>query len=319
MLIMELQTKIPLVKASAAIDYESSLLLLGSCFAEHIADKLHYYRFRLLSNPFGILFQPIAIERLIARSLAGERYTEDELFYLNEAWHSFDAHSDLSKTTNRTCMNSLNKGLESTRDQILESTHIIITLGTAWVYRHKQRDSIVANCHKVPQKEFAKELLSTEEVQSSLMRIIELIKSANQNATVVLTVSPVRHLKDGFVENSRSKAHLIAAVQQVVNDNNAQYFPSFELVMDELRDYRFYATDMVHPNELGVNYVWEKFREVWIDPHSYPIMEAVDQVQKGLQHKPFKPDSEAHRNFLKNLDIKIRELKATYPHIQFES
>ncbi len=319
MLIMELQTKIPLGKASSAIDYESSLLLLGSCFAEHIADKLHYYRFRLLSNPFGILFQPIAIERLIARSLAGERYTEDELFYLNEAWHSFDAHSDLSKTTNRTCMNSLNKGLESTRDQILESTHIIITLGTAWVYRHKQRDSIVANCHKVPQKEFAKELLSTEEVQSSLMRIIELIKSANQNATVVLTVSPVRHLKDGFVENSRSKAHLIAAVQQVVNDNNAQYFPSFELVMDELRDYRFYATDMVHPNELGVNYVWEKFRDVWIDPHSYPIMEAVDQVQKGLQHKPFKPDSEAHRNFLKNLDIKIRELKATYPHIQFES
>ena len=319
MLIMELQTKIPLVKASAAIDYESSLLLLGSCFAEHIADKLHYYRFRLLSNPFGILFQPIAIERLIARSLAGERYTEDELFYLNEAWHSFDAHSDLSKTTNRTCMNSLNKGLESTRDQILESTHIIITLGTAWVYRHKQRDSIVANCHKVPQKEFAKELLSTEEVQSSLMRIIELIKSANQNATVVLTVSPVRHLKDGFVENSRSKAHLIAAVQQVVNDNNAQYFPSFELMMDELRDYRFYTADMVHPNELAVNYVWEKFRDVWIDPHSYPIMEAVDQVQKGLQHKPFKPDSEAHRNFLKNLDIKIRELKATYPHIQFES
>ena len=316
---MELQTKIPLGKATASIDYESSLLLLGSCFAEHIADKLHYYKFRSLSNPFGILFHPIAIERLITRSLAGGRYTEDELFYLNEAWHSFDAHSDLSKTTNEACLNSLNKGLDNLRDQMLGSTHIIITLGTAWVYRHKQRDSIVANCHKVPQKEFAKELLSTEDIQKSLTRILDLIKSANDNATVIFTVSPVRHLKDGFIENSRSKAHLITAVQQIVNDPKiAQYFPSYELVMDELRDYRFYAADMVHPNELAINYVWEKFREVWIDPHSYPVMEAVDQVQRGLQHRPFKPDSEAHLHFLKKLDLKIRELKSAYPHIQFE-
>ena len=314
---MDLQTKIPLQGASAAIDYESKLLLLGSCFAEHIADKLYYHRYQLVSNPFGILFHPKAIENLLRRSLYGERYTENELFYLNDAWHSFDSHSDLSHSSNDETLKNLNTALIRTREQLLETTHVIITLGTAWVYRNNESKRIVANCHKVPQKEFSKELLSVDVLVESLNSILEIIKKANQNAAVIFTVSPVRHLKDGFVENTRSKAHLITAVHQLMQNRQVHYFPSYELVMDELRDYRFYAKDMIHPNDVAIDYVWDRFKEVWIAPHSYPIMEAVDQVQKGLKHRPFNPESEKHQNFLKNLDFTIQKLRSEYPHMDF--
>ena len=316
---MDLQTKIPLGRAKASIDYEGKLLLLGSCFAEHIADKLYYHRFQLISNPFGILFHSIAIENLLQRSLSGQRYTENELFYLNEAWHSFDAHSDLSKTSNDETLKELNTGLEKTRAQLLEATHVIITFGTAWVYRNKESKRIVANCHKVPQKEFTKELLSVDTLHESLNTILETIKLANENAAVIFTVSPVRHLKDGFVENTRSKAHLITAIHQLTHNERVYYFPSYELVMDELRDYRFYAKDMIHPNEVAVDYIWERFKETWIDPHIYPVMEAVNEVQKGLAHRPFNPDSENHQLFLKNLDSKMHKLRSEYPHMDFGS
>lgn len=314
---MDLQTKIPLQRSSAAIDYESRLLLIGSCFAEHMAGKLHYYRYQLVSNPFGILFHPKAIENLVRRSLSGDRYMENELFYLNEAWHSFDAHSDLSSSSNDKTLKNLNRALIKTREQILEATHVIITLGTAWIYRNTSSKRIVANCHKVPQKEFSKELLSVDSLMESLNSILEMIKTANQNAAVIFTVSPVRHLKDGFVENARSKAHLITAIHQLMFNEQVHYFPSYELVMDELRDYRFYTKDMVHPNEVAVDYIWDRFKEVWIDPHSFPIMEAVEQVQKGLQHRPFNPESEKHQIFLKNLDSMIQKLRSAYPHMDF--
>ena len=316
---MELQTKITLDKSSPAIDYQSKLLLLGSCFADHMANKLHYYRFQLLSNPFGVLFNPIALERLLNRSLSRQRYTENELFYLNERWHSFDAHSDMSGASNNETLEVLNEALEKTHEQVLEASHIIITLGTAWVYRHKESDRIVANCHKVPQKEFSKELLSIEAIERSLKGLISLISKANENAAVILTVSPVRHLKDGFTENTRSKAHLIAAVQACVDEGIAKYFPSYELVMDELRDYRFYDADMIHPNEQAIDYIWEKFRKAWVDDHSYAIMKAVDEVQKGLQHRPYHPESDSHKKFLKKIDDKILELQSLYPHMEFNS
>ncbi len=315
---MKLQTSIPFVKASPQIDYSSKLMLLGSCFAEHIASKLKHYQFQSTSNPFGILFNPVAIEKLLHRSLERQRYAENELFYLNGLWHCFDAHSDLSRTSNKEALDALNKALDKTHEQVIEASHIIITLGTAWVYRHAENKRVVANCHKVPQKEFTKELLPVEEITKALRNILTLVESANKSATVLFTVSPVRHLKDGFVENNRSKAHLITAIHSLVDGKAVKYFPSYELVMDELRDYRYYARDMVHPNELAVDYVWERFKEVWIDAHSLPIMEAVDQVQKGLQHRPLHPESENHKEFVKSLKSSIAKLKSEHPHMRFD-
>ena len=315
---MQLHTHIPLKPFVPAIDYNSKLVLIGSCFAEHIASKLTYYKFQSVSNPFGILFHPEAIQNLVQRALEKSHYTENEIFQNNERWHCYDAHSDLSGADSQTTLRQLNEAIESTYQQIHESTHIIITFGTAWVYRSKNSGRLVANCHKVPQREFDKELLTVEEIGHSIRNISELIKASGSQAELIFTVSPVRHLKDGFSENQRSKAHLITAVHQAVEDGVGHYFPSYELMMDELRDYRYYDRDMIHPNEIAIDYIWEKFKGVWIDPGVYSVMDSVEQIQKGLDHKPFNPHSSQHKEFKKGLEGKIKALQNQYPFMQFE-
>lgn len=321
---MKLQTQIPLQKQSKnLIDYNSNILLLGSCFVENIGRKLSYFKFQNLQNPFGILFQPKAIELLISNAINLKEYSEKDSFFYNEQWHSFDAHSKMSHSSKEALLNNLNQQVQLTSQKINSSTHIIITLGTSWVYRFNESNSLVANCHKVPQKQFSKELLSVEEISESLQSMAQLIKGVNSNASIIFTVSPVRHIKDGFVENTLSKSHLFTAIHQFLNQNlsvdNQQlfYFPSYEIVMDELRDYRFYADDMVHPNQLAINYVWEKFQEVWMSKEASKTMEAVEEIQKGLQHKPFNLDSEAHKKFIRNLEHKTNQLQSQFPYMVF--
>ena len=316
---MKLQTQIPLQKQSYnLISYESKILLLGSCFIEHIGKKLEYFKFQNLQNPFGILFHPLAIESLFLNAINEKEYTEKDLFFLNEQWHCYETHSKLSNVSKEDMLNDLNKSINSTQQYIKDATHVVITLGTAWVYRHIETEVIVANCHKVPQKQFVKELLSVEDVSQSLQSIVSLIKSINPKAVIIFTISPVRHLKDGFVENNQSKAHLIAAIHEIVEPRHLiHYFPSYEIMIDELRDYRFYAEDMVHPNEIAINYIWEKFQKVWIADEVLKLMDEIDFIQKGLLHKPFNKNSEAHQQFLKKLELKKQELKLHFPKIDF--
>lgn len=316
---MNFQTKIPLQRQSNnLIDYASNMLLLGSCFTENIGNKLSYYKFQNTLNPFGILFHPLAIEKLITRAINKDYYSDDEVFQYNEQWHCYDAHSQLSASSKEELLQSLNNAIDNTNEQITKSKYFIITLGTAWVYRHIESDTIVANCHKVPQKRFTKELLSVDEIQESLEATISLIQSVNRNANFIFTVSPIRHIKDGFVENQRSKSHLTAAIHQVVEPRkNRFYFPSYELMMDELRDYRFYAEDMIHPSLLAVNYIWERFKMVWIGENAMSTMDEVEIIQKGLEHRPFNSKSEAHQKFLQNLEGKKTKLQEQYPFMLF--
>lgn len=316
---MKLQTTVPIKKGEFPIDYNSKILLLGSCFVEDIGGKLGYYKFQVQQNPFGILFNPLAIGNLVQRALAGESYQKDEVFQHDGIWSCFDAHSDLNATSEQELFDNLNLGLQKTASELRTATHIVITLGTAWIYRHNSTQKTVANCHKVPQKEFSKELLSADTIQSSLKQITESIASVNPKANILFTISPVRHLKDGFVENQRSKANLISAVQETISENQSStaYFPSYEIMMDELRDYRFYGKDMVHPNELAVDYICERFKSTWISPKSYAVMDEVEVVQKGLQHKPFNPNTEAHQKFKKSLGGKIAYLQERYPFMKF--
>ena len=316
---MNFQTQIPLTKQKHnQISYQSKLLLLGSCFSENIGNKLDYYKFQSKQNPFGILFHPKAIENLIIKALNKEKYTDKDVFFHNERWHSFEAHSSLSAINKNKLLNSLILSIQQTFEQLQNTTHLIITIGTAWVYREITSDTIVANCHKVPQKKFLKELLSVDEISESLKAINSLVKSVNKNISVIYTVSPVRHLKDGFTENQRSKAHLLSAIHEVVEPRSAiYYFPSYEIMMDELRDYRFYNEDMIHPNQTAINYIWKKFKEVWIAEGSYQTMQQVDTIQRGLNHKPFNPNSEAHQLFLKKLQQKKETLLQAFPFINF--
>ncbi|WP_282050695.1 GSCFA domain-containing protein [Maribacter aquivivus] len=314
---MNLLTKIPLSKSKNPIDYSSQLLLLGSCFSENIGAKLEYYKFQGLQNPFGILFHPLAIEKLIQKSVHQELITEKDVFNENEQWHSFDAHSCLSNPSKEKIITDINAAVENTSAQLKKASHIIITLGTAWVYRNTSSNQVVANCHKVPQSNFTKELLSVDEVEKSLNRTIALVHSINPAVQFIFTVSPVRHLKDGFVENQLSKAHLISAIHKVLGGNKISYFPSYELMMDELRDYRFYAKDMIHPNELAIDYIWEKFVEVWISQSAYITMEKVQKIQTGLLHRPFNEKSEQHQKFLFKLNELKSEIQKEFSHIRF--
>lgn len=307
---MNFRTNIQLQKERNQIDYNSKLLLIGSCFSENIHQKLDYFKFNTYSNPFGILFNPKAIEKLVVNAINCEKYTEKDCFELIERWHCFDAHSDLSAVKKDELIDNLNTSITNTNKFINEASHILITLGTAWVYRFIETDKYVGNCHKIPQKKFLKELLTIDEILASLENICALIKEINPLANIIFTVSPVRHLKDGFTENSLSKSHLLSAIHQIIDKRNQlYYFPSYEIMMDDLRDYRFYNNDMVHPNETAIKYIWEQFQNVWLNEKSISLMKEIDTIQKGLAHKPFNPNSKQHKDFLNNLYSKIQLLK----------
>ena len=319
---MNLQTKIPLKpNRYNQIDYNSKVLLLGSCFSENIGEKFEFFKFQKLQSPFGILFHPLAIENLITNAINEKEYTKDDIFFHNEQWHCYDAHSKLSNASEIELLQNLNNQIKNTHQFLKDASHVILTLGTGWAYRFIETDNYVANCHKIPQKQFLKELLSVAQISESLEAIMSLVKSVNPNVAFVFTVSPVRHIKNGFVENMQSKAHLIAAIHDVISDRSLSavkgYFPSYEIMMDELRDYRFYSEDMLHPNTTAVNYIWERFVEVHISEDTKKTMTAIDDIQKGLAHRSFNPNSQAHQAFLTQLDEKKQLLMSKFPHITF--
>lgn len=324
---MQFTTKIPIQKSSFPIDYDSKIMLLGSCFAENMGEKFEYFKFQTVVNPVGIIFNPVSLEKLIRRSLEKRKFTENDIFFHNELWHCYDVHSELSNSDKSFFLNSLNDLINTTHQQLNDSTHIIITLGTSWVYRNIASNEIVANCHKVPQKEFTKELLSIQQIEESLESIITLVHSVNPNCKFIFTVSPVRHIKDGFMENTLSKAHLIAAIHLVLNkefstsleltNQNYIYFPAYEIMMDELRDYRFYSEDLLHPNQTAIDYIWIQFFENYISESEFGLMNDICSIQKGLKHRPFNPNTESHQKFLNQLDLKIKTIQNQHPFIKF--
>ncbi len=318
---MQFTTKIPIPQNPNPIDYNSKIVSLGSCFAENIGDKFQYFKFQSNTNPFGIIFNPVSIERIIERVVKDILFTDEDVFFHNERWHSFEVHSDVSNLSKENLLSNLNQILVETKKRLQEASHIIITYGTSWVYRNIENNSVVANCHKVPQKQFDKEILSAETIQSSIQNTLDLIRKLNPKVDFIFTVSPVRHIKDGFVENQVSKAHLITAIYRLLQTEhcklNTKYFPSYEIMIDELRDYRFYAEDMLHPSQVAINYIWERFFQTQISDEIHSVMKQVCTIQKGLQHRPFNSNSESHQQFLSKLKDKMMQIQKQFPQIQF--
>ena len=314
---MQLLTHVPVIPLEPPISYQAKVFSMGSCFAEHMSEKLRYYGFDSDANPFGIIFNAVSMQRLVARIVQQQAFTEADIFFHNELWQSFEVHSAMSSTDPSTYLANLNAQLIATRDCLEKATHCIFTLGTSWVYTHQ--GNVVANCHKVPNSQFEKKLLSAEENQIALQKIKDCIHQINPNLQFIFTVSPVRHTKDGFTENHISKGNLLQAINNVQQSTNDYYFPAYEIVMDELRDYRFFAADMIHPNSLAIDYIWERFSTHAIESSCGPIMKEVAEIKRALHHRPQHQNTQAWAQFQHQLEQKIADFKQKYPSIGLPS
>jgi hypothetical protein len=300
------------------INHQHHLLLVGSCFTEQIGTKLASHKFSVLDNPNGILFNPVSICRSISSYIENKKYEETDLFYQNESWNSWEHHSRFSNPDKQQCLANINESQTEAYEFLKNADWLLITLGSAFVYE-LENNQVVANCHKVPTDKFNKRLLNVEEVYACLQQMIEAATAFNPGLHIIFTISPVRHLRDGFVENNRSKAALVQAVHQLVDKNkHCSYFPAYELVIDDLRDYRFFAEDMVHPNYAATNYVWEKFIAGCIDEPSQQMMKDIAVIVAAKNHKPFNPTSEQHKKFLQTNLEKVKKLQRQFPHLNLK-
>ena len=312
---MEFRTEIKGISGDRSIDYDSSILLLGSCFSQEIGSKLKEFQFNSLSNPYGVIFHPLAIERLLNDTVHKKTYSQSDLTEHDGLWCSLFHHSDFNNEDAELVISNLNSEREKTAEFLKRATHIFITLGTAWAYQWESTGAFVANCHKIPQKRFEKKLLSLEEISSSLSNSIDLIRQLNPSVKIIFTVSPVRHLKDGFRENQISKSLLHLGIESVLDLSDTYYFPAFEIVQDDLRDYRFYANDMVHPSDQAVAYIWSLLYSHWFAPSCDPVLKKVSSINRTLAHRPNHPDSKKHRDLIKRTRSDLEELTSQYPHM----
>ncbi|MEQ1553795.1 MAG: GSCFA domain-containing protein [Ferruginibacter sp.] len=309
---------------SQKIKHTDKLLLLGSCFTEQIGKKLMAHKFEVLENPNGILFNPISIAKAVMSYAHKKIYTEAELFYYNELWASREHHTQFSNIEKEEALKNINESQQKAINNIIAADWILLTLGSAFVYEWKNildndnYKNVAANCHKVPTDKFNRRLLEPNEIVAILKKMEATVRTVNVNAKFIYTISPVRHLREGFIENNRSKAALIQAVHSLADDTNVFYFPAYELIIDDLRDYRFFAEDLVHPNYAATNYVWEKFVPAVIDEPTQVIMKEINEINAAINHKAFNPKSEAHKKF-KNINWqKVDKLKTKHPYINLD-
>lgn len=308
------------------ISHRHKLLLVGSCFTEQIGARLAAHKFSVLDNPNGILFNPVSISKSVISYIENKKYGKEDLFYQNECWNSWEHHSRFSNPDADECLRMINESQARANAFLKTANWLLITLGSSFVYELPSHTgeglgvrSVVANCHKVPTDKFNKRLLSVDEVVNDLQVMIQKALAFNPGLKMIFTISPVRHLRDGFIENNRSKATLIHAVHQLIEKNDTSfYFPAYELIIDDLRDYRFYAEDMVHPNYAATNYVWEKFITACVDGPSQQLMKEIAVIVAAKNHKPFNPSSLQHKKFLQTNLEKVKILQLQYPHMNFE-
>ena len=289
--------------ASHKINYGERLLLMGSCFTENIGLKLQAHLFETLENSHGILFNPVSVQNALMDIIANKKYTELDLFLLNDVWNSWHHHIRFSGVTQTEALDKMNGAIQEAHSYLKSAHHLVITLGSAWLYTLNENvpnhmGMVVANNHKAPANWFTKKLLQPQELLSNLQSLVAALQSFNPNLHIVFTISPVRHLREGLVENNRSKAVLIQAVHDLVSmEKNIEYFPAYEYVIDDLRDYRFYSEDLVHPNYAATQYVWEKLVDTYMSAETQSIMKQVAELQLAFNHKPFFSGSTEHQNF----------------------
>lgn len=313
---MEFSTKVDILSPAFRISHADKILMMGSCFTENIGAYLLQYKFKININPFGIVYNPISIFNSIKRISDKKLYSEEELLQKNELYLSLDHHGRFSGPDQQQVLEHINKEIETANALLKDSKFIFITPGTSFVYKHIEQNRIVANCHKFPNTVFEKKLLNVEEIVSAFDKIQPLLK----NKTVLFTVSPVRHWRDGAVENQRSKSILIESIHRIISKySNCHYFPAYEIVMDELRDYRFYAEDMLHPNATAIKYIWERFSETYFDAETMSINKRIEKINLLLQHRIKNENTAEEKAFRDHIKKSLEEFKKDHPGIDVDS
>ncbi len=314
---MKFRTEIEIEKSHLTIEHKHKILTIGSCFAENIAEYFKANRFNVLGNPFGVLYNPVSIYNSLKFAVNKKQFNESDLIQHQSEWHSFYHHSDFSNHDKNHVLEVINNSINLTNAFIKSADVIIITYGTSYVYEHLDNNIIVSNCHKIPQKEFSHYRLSFQQTVDAIKKAINLIQEINPEVKFVLTVSPVRHWKDGANNNQLSKANLLLAINEIINsESNTSYFPSYEIMMDDLRDYRFYNSDLVHPNKMATDYIWEKFITSLCSDKCLQTMKEVSKIVSARNHRVRNSNSDEHQKFVSSMIGKIEILHKKHNYLE---
>lgn len=305
---MVFRTEINPKPSKHKIQIQDYVLLMGSCFSENIGHYLQNHLFDVSINPFGTVYNPASIAQLLHDVQINKKYNSTDLIYSDELYHSLYHHSCFSSLEAQKTLDQIHQSNITTHHFIKKSSWVFITLGSAWIYEFLENGHIVSNCHKIPAKKFTKKLLSVAEITTQLENLISSILGIQADANIVFTLSPVRHSKDGWIENQQSKSSLHIAIQKVLQTNKVMYFPAYEIMMDDLRDYRFYEADLIHPNAIALEYIWQKFQDVFFDQNTRVLCESIGQVKQKMNHKPRSKETTAYQLFSKSLQDDIQRL-----------
>jgi|SRR5690554_3926228 hypothetical protein len=317
---IDFRTPVDIPATDISMDHSTGVMLFGSCFSENIGLKLTRFKFQVDVNPFGILYNPISVSRAIRRILSADSFSESDLLYNNELYHSLMHHGHFSATDKQTCLQNISLRFEKAVASIHQTDIFLITFGSAFVYQFKESGEIAGNCHKMPADRFNRFRLSVEQIVEEWTEVIYLLTVMNPSTKLLFTVSPVRHWKEGAHENqiSKSTLHLAIDALQKQFEQYVGYFPAYEVMMDELRDYRFYDEDMVHPNSLATEYIWDLFSDTYFSEETGMINKEWAPIRRALEHRPLHPGTEAYRHFLAATAQKLETFAVRHPEITCE-
>ena len=319
---MSFFTEIKIPELPFKLDYSGGMMLMGSCFSENIGQKLLDLKFRIDMNPFGILYNPESIANSLQILMEKRLFVSEDLFFDQGTWNSFHHHSRFSDVDREIALANMNERISASHEFLKNVDFLVVTFGTAWVYELRQTGQVVSNCHKIPASKFKRFRLGVFEVVEKWRELLETLWQFNPKLKVLFTVSPIRHWKDGAVENQLSKSTLLLAVDQLrrgFGKKQISYFPSYEIVMDELRDYRFYAEDMLHLSSVAVDHIFMKFEQAVIAPEASKTAGQVLKIIRAMQHRPFNKQSDEYRKFLNASIEEIERLEKANPLLDFRA
>jgi len=316
---MKFRTEIHIKKSEHRLSYRKPLLMMGSCFTENMGSYLSNYLFKCTVNPFGVTYNPFSLKKGIEALLYKEEYLPEDLQFRRELYFSFDHYTKFSDPVAESALEKINTSFQRAKDSLHQAGTLILTFGTAYTYKYLKSGEVVNNCHKIPASEFERRMLGIDEMVEPYLLLIDTLHTLNPDLHILFTLSPVRHLKDGLIENQKSKASLLMAIHRIVEARpvKCSYFPAYEIMMDDLRDYRYYKEDLLHPNEQAVDYIWQHFSENYIDAESLSIMKELDPVLKAFTHRPLHTSTKEYHTFRTSIDEKVRKLKENYSFLNW--